>query len=205
VAEDPRAEETKPGDAWRIFLPADTTAAPMAVLLRTAGSAAPLIPSIRKAAQEEAPGTAIRVQTLAEIKDAQRRELVPATGGLLAAGLMALLLSAIGLYAVVAFSVSQRTAEIAVRIAVGAHPRQVGGRFIGAGLRLSAIGLALGLPVSLVGLRAIMSADQAFAGVPMTVVTAVAALGVVLVATAATWIPARRAASVDPAVVLRGQ
>ena len=145
----------------------------------------------------------VRVRTLAEIEDETIRQFRLVTGGVSAAGLMALLLSAIGLYAVVAFSVGQRTREIAVRIAVGARGREIVRRFVGDGLRLSALGIALGLPVSLAGLRVLLSADADFPAVPLGPVTAVAALGVVLVAAAAAWIPARRAAAVDPAVTLR--
>jgi ABC-type antimicrobial peptide transport system permease subunit len=117
---------------------------------------------------------------------------------------MALLISAIGLYAVVAFSVGERTREIAVRLAVGARAQRIVQQFVSDGLRLSAIGLLLGLPVSLLGLRALLTAaGDDFGSVRLPPVTVMAALGVLLVATAAVWIPARRAASVDPAVTLR--
>ncbi|HEU4452515.1 MAG TPA: ABC transporter permease [Longimicrobium sp.] len=205
VVEDPQAETRRPGAAYRVFLPPDTSRAATAILLRTAASAEPLIPALRQAVQEEAVGMAVQVRTLAQIEDIRRMYFTNITGGLSAAGLMALLLSAIGLYAVVAFSVSQRTGEIAVRIAVGARARQIARRFIADGLRLSAFGLALGLPVSLVGLRFLMTLDDDIPAVPLPLVTVVAGLGVVLVATAAAWIPARRAASVDPAIVLRGE
>ena len=76
----------------------------------------------------------------------QRRTYRRTTGGVAAADLAALLLSAIGLYAVVAFSVGQRKGEIAVRMAVGARYGQIVRKFLGDGLRLSAYGLALGLP-----------------------------------------------------------
>jgi ABC-type antimicrobial peptide transport system permease subunit len=144
------------------------------------------------------------VRTVAEAEDEARRSLELAVTGVSAAGLMALLLSAIGLYAVVAFSVGQRTREIAVRIAVGAGARQIVRRFVADGLRLSAAGLALGLPFGLAGLHLLLSADADFPRVPLGRVTVLAALGVGLVATAAAWIPARRAAAVDPAVTLRG-
>jgi predicted permease len=204
VIDDPLAERRKPGQEYRVFLAPDTALAPTGVFLRTAVPAEPLLPALRQAAQEEAPGMAVEVRTLAQIEEVREKYFRRVTGGFSAAGLMALLLSAIGLYAVVAFSVSQRTAEIAVRIAVGARARQIGQRFIADGLRLSAIGLAIGLPVSLVGLRFLMSLDPDIPSVPLPSVTAVAAVGVVLVAVAAAWIPARRAASVDPAIALRG-
>jgi predicted lysophospholipase L1 biosynthesis ABC-type transport system permease subunit len=204
VVDDPGFVPPKPGAQRRIFLPADTAGLPIAVLVRTAGRAESLAPALRSVAQKEAPGMVIGVQTLAGAREAMRREMTPMAGGLLWAGGMALLLSAIGLYAVVAFSVSQRTGEIAVRIAVGAHARQIARRFLADGFRLSAFGLALGLPVSLLGLRALIAADAAFSTVALPAVTVIAALGVALVAIAAAWLPARRAASVDPAVVLRG-
>ncbi|HEX2202238.1 MAG TPA: FtsX-like permease family protein, partial [Longimicrobium sp.] len=205
VFEDPAAATGKEGREYRVFLPPDTTRAAGAVLVRTAASAGPLVPALRKAAQEEAPGTAVQVRTFAEIEAVRERYYRNITGGLSAAGGMALFLSAIGLYAVVAFSVGQRTSEIAVRIAVGARARQIARRFLADGLRLSAIGLALGLPVSLLGLRVLLTLDDDFPSIPLPVVTLVAALGVVVVATAAAWIPARRAARVDPAITLRSQ
>ncbi|HEX8830529.1 MAG TPA: FtsX-like permease family protein, partial [Longimicrobium sp.] len=204
VVDDPGLVAPKAGAPRRIFLPADTAGLPTAVLVRTAGRAESLAATLRSVAHRAAPGLVVEVQTLAALREAQRREIAPMAGGLLGAGAMALLLSAIGLYAVVAFSVSQRTGEIAVRIAVGAHAQQIARRFVADGVRLSALGLALGLPVSLLGLRALIASDDAFSAVALPAVTAIAALGVALVAIAAAWLPARRAASVDPAVVLRG-
>ena len=205
VVEDPRAGSRKAGQAYRVFLPPDTTRAPAGVLLRTAAAAEPLLPTLRQTAQAAAPGAAVGLRTVEQVEEIRRTYYRRVTGGLSAAGLTALLLSAIGLYAVVAFSVSQRTGEIAVRIAVGARARQIARRFIADGLRLSAFGLALGLPVSILGLRALMSLDDDIPSVPLPSVTVVAALGVVLVAAAASWIPARRAAAVDPAIILRGE
>jgi ABC-type antimicrobial peptide transport system permease subunit len=106
----------------------------------------------------------------------------------------ALLLSAIGLYAVIAFAVSQRTREIAVRMAIGARGPGIVGRFVVDGVRLGAFGLMLGLPASLAGLRALAAVDSDFPLLP-----------VLPVATIAAWLPARRAASVDPAVTLRAE
>ncbi|HEX7239451.1 MAG TPA: ABC transporter permease, partial [Longimicrobiaceae bacterium] len=204
VVDDPLAETRRAGEDYRVYLPPDTGRVPASMLLRTAGAAQPLVPAVRSVLQEEAPGMVARVRTLAEIEEEERRNFRLATGGVSAAGVMALLLSAVGLYAVVAFSVGQRTREIAVRIAVGARARQIARSFVADGLRLSALGLAFGLPLSLIGLRTLTTTLDGVPPVALGPVTAIAALGVGVVATAAAWIPARRAASVDPAVTLRG-
>lgn len=203
VVRDPQAQAREAGQDYRVFLPPDTSRLSTTVLLRTAGPADPHLPAIRGVVHEIAPGTRFRLRTVAAIENEERRNFRLVAGGVSVAGLAALLLAAIGLYAVVAFSVGQRTREIAVRIAVGARARQIVRRFISDGLRLSVLGLLIGLPLSLIGLRLLLSMDEDLQAVSLPSVTAIAALGVVLVATAAAWIPARRAASVDPATTLR--
>ena len=189
----------------RVYLPPDTSRAARTLLLRTAGPAQPLVPALRELVRAEAPDMVSSVRTLAEMQAELQHNLRLVAGGISAAGLMALLLSAIGLYAVVAFAVGQRTREIAVRMAVGARGEQIARRFVGDGVRLSAVGLLLGLPAALAGLHVLMSADADFPPVPFGRLTAIAATGVVVVAAAAAWIPARRAAAVDPAETLRAQ
>jgi predicted permease len=203
VIDDPNSDRRKEGEDFPAYLPPDTAGAPNALLLRMAGLAQSHIPALRQIAQAEAPDMAVRIRTLYDIESQHLRRYRLITSGLTAAGMAALLLSAIGLYAVVAFSVGQRTREIAVRMAVGARGQQIVRRFVTDGLRLSAIGVVLGLPISLLGLRALMSAVEDIRPVPLPWVAAIAAVGVALVATAAAWIPARRAAAVDPAITLR--
>jgi predicted permease len=201
-----RAPEIGPGKVMRdarVFLAPDTSQLSTTVLLRTAGDAERHLPAIHQVLHEMAPGTRFRVETLASIEDEARRNFRLLAGGVSAAGLAALLLSAIGLYAVVAFSVSQRTSEIAVRIAVGARARQIAQRFVGDGLRLSALGLVMGLPVGLLAVRVLIASEDSIPDVSLPAITAITAVGVVLVAIAAAWIPARRAAAVDPATILR--
>jgi predicted permease len=202
VVDDPMVETRTRGEPDRIYLPPDTTHGFPGLLLRTGGPAQVLLPTVRKAMQEEIPDAVASIRTLAAIQEEHTRNFRIATGGLSAAGLLALLLSAVGLYAVVAFSVAQRTGEIAVRIAVGARGRQIVQRFVGDGLRLSAFGLAFGLPISLIGLRLLMTIPD-IPAVALPRVTAIVAIGVFSIAIAAVWIPARRAAAVDPAVILR--
>jgi len=143
-------------------------------------------------------------RTMADQELESRALFKRAATGLGGAGLLILFLAGIGLYAVVSFAVGQRTSEIAVRMAVGASEGRIVKKFIGEGVRLGVIGLAIGLPLSIAALRILMqkigAADEQ---VPIVEIAAAAAIIVVTVALAATWMPARRAAGVDPAMVLR--
>jgi len=122
--------------------------------------------------------------------------------GLFAA--LALVLSAVGLYGVVAFSVRQRTQEFGIRLALGASSGRVVLLVLRQGLRLAALGVMIGIPASLAGSRLLASllfgvkaSDPAvFAGV---------ALLVTAVALAACWIPAWRATQVVPTEALRAE
>ena len=204
VVDDPKSVSRKPEEPFRVYFPPDTTQLPAGVIVRTVTPAEPLISPIRDLAREVAPDLAFRIRTIGEMEDEYRRRFQVITGGLAAAGAVSLLLSAIGLYAVVAFSVGQRTREIAVRMAVGARSSQIVKRFVVDGVRLSIFGLAFGLPASLAGLVALMQLlSSDIPRVALGPVTAVATVCLLLVATAAALLPARRAAGIDPAVTLR--
>jgi ABC-type antimicrobial peptide transport system permease subunit len=101
--------------------------------------------------------------------------------------------------------VGRRTREIAVRMSVGAPGGRIVRRFVADGLRLAATGLALGLPASLLGLAALPALDSDIPALATGPVAAIAAVGVIATALVAAWLPARRAAAVDPAVVLRAE
>ncbi|MQA88697.1 MAG: FtsX-like permease family protein [Gemmatimonas sp.] len=174
--------------------------------IRTSSAGESMIPSLRGVVLEEFPDRRIvEMRTLASIERAERFWIVVISSALTAAASLALLLSALGLYAVVAFSVGQRRGEIAVRLAIGATPQQVTRLFTSDGVRLSLFGLLLGLPLSVASLGAMLQQMDDFPDVSLGLVTAVAAGGVLLVASGASWIPARRAARVDPAVTLRSE
>ena len=114
----------------------------------------------------------------------------------------ALMLATTGLYAVVAYAVSQQAGEIGVRIAVGARPWDIHRLVLGQATGLIATGVALGLVVSILGQRIIASLlFGTSAGDPRVLLGA--ALAETTVALAASYLPARRAARVDPIVTLR--
>ena len=114
----------------------------------------------------------------------------------------AMLLAAIGLYGVLAYAVGQRTREIGIRLALGAKRGEVLRMVMTQAGRLAVTGVALGLVAALLASRALRS--QLFEIAPTDVVTyAVVALGLLLVALVASWIPARRASRIDPLAALR--
>jgi predicted permease len=119
-------------------------------------------------------------------------------------GLMGLLLAMAGLYGLVAYSVSRRTREIGIRIAIGADRRQVVRMVLGQGLKLGAIGVAVGLVVSIFACRALTSATWflTFDRVNPLIFAAIALL-LLVVTTLAAWAPARHASRIDPMRALR--
>jgi macrolide transport system ATP-binding/permease protein len=117
-------------------------------------------------------------------------------------GLLALLLSAIGLYGVTAYTVVRRTPEIGIRMALGAGRSRVIGRVMGGAMLQAVAGLAIGIPVSIFCVRYVKSQLFEVTGVNVPVMGI--AIGVLAITAAvAGIIPARRAASIDPVRALR--
>jgi predicted permease len=193
------------GNWYSIYLPGSATSG-SALFVRTHGDAGPLLSTIRTVTQRESPGSAAQISTLAAAEEVTLKAFYGVTAGLLGAGGIALLLSAIGLYAVSAFAVGQRRLEVAVRMAVGAAAERVAGGFLWSGVRLGLVGLACGLPLSLAVLRylAPFFNDQLEVQIPIVQVALLVGALVVLTAAVAAFLPARRAAAVDPARTLRG-
>jgi len=121
---------------------------------------------------------------------------------LAAFAMIALVLSGVGLYGVIAYSVTQRTREIGVRVALGADARSVKRLIVGGGLRLTTLGVILGVVAAVASTRVLASLLYGVSPVDPLSFVAIALL-VVAIAFAACYVPARRAMRVDPMEALR--
>ena len=120
------------------------------------------------------------------------------------AGSMALLLGVVGIYGVIAYSVSQRTREIGIRMALGAQHQTLTGMFVRHGLTLTGIGVGCGLVVAVVVMR--LMSSLLFKVSPVDPVAyGAASLGLVATAFLASYLPSRRASAVDPVESLRAE
>ena len=116
-------------------------------------------------------------------------------------GASALLLASVGIYAVVTFSVGQRTHEIGLRMALGARRESVVGMLLQQGAKQLLVGLAVGLPLAILGGRVLSKVFELNPNDPLVLVAVPTILG--LVAMIACFVPARRASRIDPAVAFR--
>lgn len=175
------------------------------LVVRSAVPPAGLIPGIRAALTRADPGLpAVEFRTMVQLVDRSvftRRIIVQLLAGFAGFGLI---LASLGLYAVISYSVSQRTREIGVRVALGAAPLAMQRQILTQTMSLAAIGLAIGLPVAWIAAQAIqgllfgvVSSDPMTFGAVVTVVAIVAAL--------AGYVPARRASRIDPVLALRAE
>lgn len=206
VVRDVKVEGLNGGPALQTYLPyLQTPVSGMSLVVRTHDDPTALAAAVRAevaALDSELPVTSVR--TLEQVSSSSiRQQRLPAVAlGTFAA--LALLLAAIGVYGVLAHLVCQRTHEIGIRMALGAAPGDVLRTVLGQGMRMAALGIAIGTLGAL-------AAGRLLAGLlfgvratdPVTFVGGAAALA--LVALLACWIPARRAMRVDPQVALRGE
>jgi putative ABC transport system permease protein len=116
--------------------------------------------------------------------------------------LSGLLLASLGIYGLLAFLVTERTKEIGIRLALGEQRARLARSVVGGGLRLVAIGAVIGVAGSVLLLRSLQS--LLFGVTPNDLATYVAVLGLLgVVATLASYVPARRATRIEPLVALR--
>jgi predicted permease len=173
--------------------------------VRTAGDPHALVGTLRKTFEALDPGLPfLQPRTMAEHMGAA---LVPQrVGALLLSilGAVALALAVVGLYGVISYRVNQRTRELGIRVALGAGQREVLRLVLREGLRLAAIGIVIGVAGAFAGGRFL--ANQLYGVSPADPLTyTVIALLLGSVALVASYLPARRAAMVDPMVALRGE
>jgi putative ABC transport system permease protein len=188
------------------FLPYRQFALPfMTLLVRSPADRAAVVAAVRRAVRDVDRELAIGdVRTLEEMRDrsaapARFRTLVLSTFAA-----MALLLASLGVFGVLASSVSQRRRELGVRIALGAKPADVYRLVIGEGARLAVAGLAAGAALALIVTRTLSALlYEVSASDPVTF--AGAAVLLFAVAAAAGYLPARRATRVDPVEALRAE
>jgi putative ABC transport system permease protein len=173
------------------------------ILLRVEGDPARLIPQVRRAIHEVNPDIAINdIKPMDEVvtEALWQRRLWGALFALFAG--VALLLTAVGVYGVMSYLVSQRIREIGIRVALGARPLDVHRLIIGQGLKLLGLGFIFGL-IGAIGLSRLMS--SLLFGVTNNDLPTYGggSLLLAIVALAACFFPARRAAKVDPMIALR--
>ena len=175
----------------------------LSLVVKGPGGAAPMGRAMREAVREADPTLPVfAIRTMEEYleRTMTSKRLMLLLLAIFAS--VALTLAAVGIYGVMSYAVTQRTSEIGIRMALGAHPRDVLRLVVRQGMLLIAAGVVLGLAAAF-WLTRLM--ETLLFGVGATDTTTFGAVAVVLalVAFLATWIPARRASRVDPLVALR--
>jgi ABC-type lipoprotein release transport system permease subunit len=204
VVEDVRhAKVNEPGSP-ELYVPLAQVPEPaMTLVLRTQAQPSSLTAALRAEVEAVDPGQPVYdVRTYEAVVAGRLATERVGSRAFTAFAALALLLAAVGIYGVMAYSVSQRTRELGIRRALGAPDGHVLGLVLGQGLRLTALALAVGLALAL-GLGRLLAAS--FYGVspadPLLLLAVVAVLAAVALVACA--LPARRATRVDPAIVLR--
>jgi ABC-type lipoprotein release transport system permease subunit len=170
--------------------------------VKAAGSLNAVAADLSRTLSRVAPGAELRIRPFtAQVESSMRRERLMAR---LASffGILALVLAAVGLYGLLAYAVAQRTAEVGIRIALGAEPGAVVRMMLARGMYPVVAGILIGLPAAWWTTRFISTLLYGLKPFdPLTIGAATATL--TAVALAAGFIPARRAARVDPMTSLR--
>ncbi|HEY7529434.1 MAG TPA: ABC transporter permease [Gemmatimonadota bacterium] len=207
VVGDVRSNALREPDEPAVYTPHAQTSMPwrriVSFVVRASGDAAALLPSVeREVAALDSAIPVVDARTMDRVLGDSLRRLRLEAGLLAAFAAVALALAALGIYGVIAQVVSERRREIGIRVALGAVRSDVVRLVVGQGLRLAAMGVALGAAAALAAtrvLRAVLYGVEP--GDPLTVAAVAAAA--LAAAALASWLPARRAAAVAPAEALR--
>ena len=177
----------------------------LSVLVRSSGDSQRLLPAAEQAVwslDPDLPLTSVRT-----MEDLRAESTAPRRLGVMLIGafaILALTLATIGTYGVMAYIVSERVPEVAIRMALGASPGDVLQLVVGAGLRLAAVGVGLGLAAAVAAARLLQGMLFGVSAVDVaTLVSSAVVLGGSAVL--ASYLPARRAARLDPVHVLRSE
>ena len=177
----------------------------LSFIVRTPRPAASIRDEIKAAVHALDPGLPIaEVQPLGNLLAeslSDRRLIMGLVGGF---ALLALVLAGLGIYGVISYSVSQRTGEIGVRMALGASPGLIAGLVLREGLRLTLFGLGVGLLAAVALTRLLASQLYAVSATDPLIYAAVSVF-LTLVGLLAAWLPARRATRVNPLDALRAE
>ena len=177
----------------------------MRVLVKTDAEPEALAPSVREAIWSI--DSAIPVDGLATMEDEIRQSVSTSRLAAISVGIFALVaifLAAIGVYGVLAWSVGRRTAELGIRRVLGADQDEILRLVIGQGLKITLMGITIGLVLAGVGAKTLESFLYDVTGIdPLTYVLVATAL--TGVAITACLVPARRAIAVDPSAALRSE
>jgi putative ABC transport system permease protein len=204
IVQDGRIEEIhKPLEPYIYFSFAQRPTGEGAIIIETAGAPQQLVGAVKQEIRAVDKGaTFLAVQTMKELMGYALwfdRMSFLFVGAL---GCLGIFLTTVGLYGVVAYLVGRRTHEIGVRMALGARRQDVFALVLRQGLRIALIGIPLGLAAAAAVARLISSALYGVSSTDLTVFLGSSVL-VLVVALLASYIPARRAAKVDPIVALR--
>jgi putative ABC transport system permease protein len=175
----------------------------LTIVVRTANEPLALVSAVRNELQQmdaEQPMAAISTMDQLLAGTLSRSRFTMLVLGVFA--VLALILACVGIYGVIAYSVTQRTQEFGIRMALGANRRDVFRLVLGQGTRLTLLGIGLGIVAALIVTRLMATLLYGISATDPLTFTAVALL-LTLVALAACYIPARRATRVDPIVALR--
>jgi macrolide transport system ATP-binding/permease protein len=186
------------------FVPlAQNYADAMTLYVRTTGDPTNMIGAIQRQVRSLGPDVPTSYSTTVESLLNQSLWMVKFGVGLLGVfGLLALALASVGIYGVMAYAVAQRTREMGLRLALGASPSAVRGLILRHAMTLVAIGLALGLAGALLLGRAMSSLLYGLSGADAVSLIG-ATVTLIAVSAIASWLPARRASRIDPAISLR--
>lgn len=186
----------QPPAEWAVSSPAYVIKTPQAETIA---------PAVRELVREIAPGAPMyRVYTMEGLAAETRLPLAFTMLTLGVISLLAVILGTIGQYGVLSYIVAERTREIGVRMALGAQAGRVQRMVVGQGVRVLAVGVALGLLTAAASTRALQSLLFGIDALdPLTFIGVAGAM--VLVGLTAAWVPARRASRVDPVEAIKGE